>query len=346
MDKAPFTPVGNLGREHLIRQLADKINKQGFHDTNVLTGVGDDTAVVQMQQGHIVLLTSETYCEGVDFDLSYMPLQHLGYKLVTAAVSDVLAMNGDPVSILVNLALPNKVSVEMLEILYDGLLRAADVHSCSINGGDVTASSSGLVITITVMGSAMKKDVVYRSGARTNDAVCVTGDFGGAYAGLRILLREKHVWGTEKDQDGFQPDFTEYEYVMKRQLAPESRKDLIEAMRSGGIKPSAMIDVSKNLLRDLSALTLASSCGAMIYQAAIPIALETRAVADELGEDVDQYAFQGGEDYELLFTLPEQDVNKLVGLFKDFVVIGKITDHGSGIQLQTASGEILHFDSN
>lgn len=346
MSKSAFTPVGKLGRSSVIDHIADKINKAGLPNGALLMGPGDDACVLTLSDDTLFMMTSETYCEGVDFDLSYMPVQHLGYKLLTAAIGDILAMNGLPEYVMINLALPNKFSQELVDLLYDGFIKGAQVHRCAIVGGDLTASASGLVVSITITGKANAAAVVYRSGAQAHDAICVTGDLGAAYAGLRILLREKHVWGEDDSESDFAPDLTDYEYVIKRQLAPESRMEFIESLAACNIKPSSMTDISRNLLNELKSILKSSDTGAMIYQAALPIALETRAVADELGEDVDQYALQGGEDFELLFTLPEKDVNKLVHHFKDFVVIGKITDAGSGLQMQTGSGEILYFDSH
>src|SRR5690606_979143 len=192
---------------------------------------------------------------------------------------------------------------------------ASDVYECPIIGGDITASPGSLVISITVNGSVAEEKITYRSGARIGDAICVTGDLGAAYAGLKILLREKAVWGQESNDSDFSPDLTDYEYVVKRQLLPEGRNDLIETLVQHNVVPTSMIDISKNTLQDLMQLISSSKKGAQLFEAALPIALETRAVADELQEDVVQYALQGGEDYELIFTLPEKQVNNLVNHF-------------------------------
>jgi thiamine-monophosphate kinase len=344
MKSNAFTPVSETGRDKLIRDLSAKIGNSSDSVVNLVKSIGDDCAVVQSGDGRFLLYSTETYVEGVDFDLTYTPLQHLGYKLVSAAVSDVLAMNGTPDSLLISIAIPNKISTEMIHTLYEGFIRASDVYKSPIIGGDITASPGSLVVSIVVNGAVQEDLITYRTGANVGDAICVTGDLGAAYAGLKILLREKAVWGQEPADSEFAPDLSDYEYVVKRQLVPESRTDLIDALGEHGLVPTSMIDVSKNTLQDLMQLIRASKKGAQIYEAAIPIALETRAVAEELQEDVVQYALQGGEDYELIFTMPESDVNKFVNHFKDFVVIGRVTYPHDGFRMQMSTGEEMQFD--
>lgn len=341
-----FTPVSETGRYRLIKNITKQLGDRGDSVGRLVKSIGDDCAVVKGADGNFLLYSSETFIEGVDFDLTYTPLTHLGYKLITASVSDILAMNGKPEFLMISIGIPNKISTEMIHSLYDGLIRASDVYSCPIIGGDITASPGSLVITITVNGSVSNHKIAYRSGAQIGDAICVTGDLGAAYAGLKILLREKAVWGQEQNDTEFAPDLSDYEYVVKRQLLPEGRNDLIETLGLQNMNPTSMIDISKNALQDLMQLISSSNKGAQIFEAAIPIALETRAVADELEEDVTQYALQGGEDFEILFTLPEQQVNNLVNHFKDFVVIGKVTSQNEGFRMQMASGEEMHFDLN
>lgn len=344
MTKQSFTPVSETGRQKLLKNIKDQIGNPTDSVVNLVRSIGDDCAVVRESEGQFKLYSTETFVEGVDFDLSFTPLTHLGYKLVSATVSDILAMNGKPEFLLVSVGIPNKVSTEMIHQLYEGLIKASDVYGCPIIGGDITASPGSMIIGITVNGSVSEDDITYRSGARPGDAICVTGDLGAAYAGLRILLREKSVWAQENNSEEFKPDLSDYEYVVKRQLLPEGRNDLIATLAEKEIVPTAMIDISKNTLQDLMQLIGDSGCGAQIYEAAIPVALETRAVAEELQDDVIQYALQGGEDYELLFTLPEKDVNALVNHFKDFVVIGRVTPKNEGFRMQMASGEEMHFD--
>jgi thiamine-monophosphate kinase len=347
MENQTFTPVGQSGRYKLLKQLNEKAKLTSDGHSRLVHGPGDDCAVLKIDNGNkFLLISSETYVEGADFDLVWHPLQHLGYKLVSAALSDIYAMNGVPTSLTINLAIPNKISVEMAETLYDGFVKAAAVYNVPITGGDLTGSSSGLVICLTATGEVDEQSIVYRSGAAMNDAVCVTGDLGAAYAGLKILLREKSMWQDTGGQQHFEPDLEDYEYVIRRQLVPQARIDIIETFAKLNMVPTSMIDISKNLLQDLMQLCHASGKGARIYEAAIPVALETRAVADEFQDDVDQYALQGGEDYELLFTLPEKDVNRLVEHFRDFVVIGKILPSGKGVSMQASSGDVLHFDTS
>lgn len=343
MTESKFTPVGELGRVKLIDRIKSKVEKLNLENNHVIQGIGDDCAVISGNSEWLQLQSTETFVEGVDFDLTYTPLQHLGYKCITASISDILAMNGKPTTMLISLGVPNKISSEMIDTLYDGFTRASDVYKCSIVGGDVTASPGSLVISVTVNGLVDENAITYRSDANVGDALCVTGDLGAAYAGLRILLREKNIWTIDHAESEFAPDLSDYEYVVKRQLLPEARTDLIESLERHGIRPTSMIDISKNLLQDMSQLMRSSNKGVLIYQAALPISLETRAIADEFQEDVDQFALQGGEDFELLFTLPEKDVNEIVKHFNDFVVIGKITYPNEGIKMQTSEGDEMQF---
>lgn len=346
MSKQSFTPISETGRYKLIKSIAKKFATDHTIHPSVVKGIGDDAAVMRKNDLELNLQSTETYVEGVDFDLTYTPLNHLGYKIISAAVSDILAMNGKPETLLLSIGMPNKISTEMIDIFYDGVKKACEVFGCTLSGGDITASPSVLILSVTVNGMVKESEITYRSGAQKDDAVCITGDLGGAYAGLRILLREKSVWAEEDNDQDFQPNLENYEYVIKRQLVPEARLDLIETLAANDILPTSMIDISKNLLLDIQQLLSASRVGATIYQAAIPIALETRSVADEFQDDVSQYALQGGEDYELLFTLPEKEVNKLINHFKDFVVIGKINHAKEGFKMQTADGDLMHFDAS
>ncbi|MGM0589954.1 MAG: thiamine-phosphate kinase [Bacteroidota bacterium] len=340
--ESEFLPIGSIGRQGLI----DRIQTiEGVEHPDVIQGIGDDAAVIEKQEERVTLLTSETYMEGVDFDLMYHPLKHLGYKLMSAAVSDIYAMNGLPTAATVNLALPNKISVQMVEEIYRGLQSAAGENQLQIVGGDISAAHQALTISISVYGEAEEPLITYRSGAHQDDAVCVTGDLGGAMAGLRILMREKKFWQQQQGDDvAFQPDLEGYEYVVGRQLVPKARRDLIEQLRESEIRPSSMIDVTQGLVNELSELIQASETGAYIYQAAIPIAVESRGVADEMKEDVDRYALYGGEDLELLFTLPESQVERFANEFQDFAVIGRITDQTEGLKMQTSDGDVVLFD--
>ncbi|WP_372634628.1 thiamine-phosphate kinase [Fodinibius sp.] len=342
MDKESFRTIESLGRGELIEELMEynSVNRD-----ELVQGYGDDCAVLENKgTGGYQLLSSESFMEGVDYDLTYVPLHHLGYKIATAAVSDIYAMNGTPEVVLVNLSVPNKISVDMLKEIYRGIGAAGKDYEFQIAGGDLTASHQTLGVSISCYGSVPKNRIIYRKGARQGDAICVTGDLGGAAAGLRILMREKKFWREQEQQQAFQPDLSDYEYVVRRQLVPVARKDFIERLSDLNLSPSSMIDLTQGLVSELKHLAGASETGAYFYQAALPISLDTRSVADEMKEDVDKYALYGGEDFELLFTLPEQKVEKLADEFSDFTVIGKITDSSEGIRMQKAEGDVAVFD--
>lgn len=335
-----FQSIESIGRDALLKEIA---NHEGIENPNVIRRIGDDAAVIKETDQSFTLLSSETFIEGVDFDLTYTPFNHLGYKLLSNAVSDIYAMNGKPVAATINLSLPNKLSVQMVKDLYAGLHSAAFKHDMEIVGGDLNGSHSNLVISVSVYGKVSEEKVVYRTGAQLGDAICVSGDLGGAIAGLRILMREKKYW-EEHNSDAVQPDLSDYEYVVRRQLVGEARKDVVEAFEENDVIPTSMIDITKGLAHELIELTTASKAGAYIYQAALPIAIETRHVANEMEEDADKYAFYGGEDLELLFTLPKEEIEKFGKHFNDFVVIGRIAEESEGIQIQTGEGKIISVD--
>lgn len=340
MEKDSFRTIQSIGRAELIDELMEEA---GHIHPSVKKGYGDDAAVLEHENSY-QLLSSETLMEGVDFDLTYVPLHHLGYKLATAAVSDIYAMNGSPEVVLVNLAVPNKLSVDMLKEIYRGIGRASEDFDFQVVGGDLTAAHQTLSASISCYGTVSKKQITYRKGAQKGDAICVTGDLGGAMAGLRILMREKKYWEEQGGQQAFEPQLDDYEYVVKRQLVPIGRKDFIEKIGELEIIPTAMIDVTQGLVSELKHLSDASNTGSYIYQAALPISLKTRHVADEMKEDVDKYALYGGEDFELLFTIPKDDVEKLADEFSDFAIIGKVTDPNEGIKMQEAEGDVIAFE--
>lgn len=342
MEDNSFRTIQSLGRNELIDELMEHA---AFDQSAVKKGYGDDAAVIETDSGY-KLLSSESFMEGVNFDLTYFPFHHLGYKVATAAVSDIYAMNGTPEVVLVNLAVPNKLSVDMLKEIYRGIGAAGGDYEFQIAGGDLTASHQTLSVSITAYGSVSEENIIYRKGAHPGDAICVTGDLGGAIAGLRILMREKKFWEEQEQQQAFQPDLDDYEYVVQRQLVPIARQDFIKELRDYKLMPSSMIDITQGLVSDLQHLAEASEVGAYVYQAAFPVALDTRQVGDEMKEDVDKYALYGGEDYELMFTLPEKKVEELAEEFEDFVVIGKITEENEGLKMQKAEGGIVAFDES
>lgn len=336
----PFTPIQKIGRNALLEKLR-AFSGEKLEYTNQI--INDDAAVYQELEGQLSLLTTDSFVEGADFDLTYTPLTHLGYKIISASISDIYAMNGTAKTVLVNLALPNRMSVEMVTDLYQGMDEACKKHHVQIVGGDLTGNHSNAVISISVFGKVDEESVTYRKGANIGDAICVTGDVGAAIAGLRILMREKKFWEQHGDQ-AVQPDLADYKFVVQRQLMPEARLDVIKNFKAFEVRPTAMIDLTKGLINEVSELCDASQLGCHLYQAALPIAVETRHVADEMEEDVDKYALFGGEDLELVFTLPEDAVQELFKQFNDFTVIGRMTPLDEGMILQTAEGELLQFD--
>lgn len=336
MSDQTFTPIQEVGRQQLIDSLRQFETSES---PSLVKGIGDDAAVFRISDYLSGLLTSDSLVEGVHFDLVYTPLKHLGFKAVTAAVSDIYAMNGKPEIITVSVMLPNRISIEMLHEFYAGIHSAAHHYNIDIAGGDVAPTTANMVLSLSAYGTADSERVCYRSGAKPGDALCVTGDLGGAFAGLKLLMREKNIW-QERGDDHFEPDLSGFDYVVGRQLVPHARKDLIEALHKADITPGAMIDISQGLANELMYLGRASGCGARIFEAALPVAPDTRAAADELQDDVDQYALHGGEDFELLFTLPEKEVERFADLFRDFVVIGKMVPANEGILIQTSEGDV------
>ncbi len=335
-----FITIQSIGRKGLLRELSEFT---GLTNEGTVKGIGDDSAALKEKDGSITLLSSDTFVEGVDFDPTYTPFTHFGYKIVSASVSDVYAMNGIPISILVNLALPNRLSVQMVKDLYIGIDNACKKYNVELVGGDLTGNHNNAVISVSVYGKASEDTITYRNGANIGDAICVTGDVGAAIAGLRILMREKKFWEQHGD-DAIQPDLEDYKFVVQRQLMPEARKDLIEALSNQKIIPTSMIDLTQGVINEVTEICNASGLGAYLYQAALPVAIETRHVADEMEEDVDKYALFGGEDLELLFTLSEKQVEQFIEHFKDFAVIGRMTPKDEGLNMQTAEGDVLSFD--
>lgn len=315
--------------------LIDRLTKGlGRRNASTLTAAGDDAAVIDLGD-RVMLLTTDMLTEGIDFDLSYFPLKHLGYKAVVRGINDILAMNAKPEQLVVSLGVSAKISVEALDTLYEGMECAAKELGVDIVGGDTTASMNGLVINISAVGFARKEDVVYRAGAREHDLICITSNLGAAYMGLHLLEREKRVL---KGIDNPEPKFEGYEYLLERYLKPRARVNVLDALREEGIRPTAMIDLSDGLASDLRQLCRSSQCGARIYLERIPIARQTSDLAEEMHIDPVIAALNGGEDHELLFTVPldKQEAVMRLGLVD---VIGHITKEESGVILVTPDGE-------
>lgn len=311
------TEIATLGEFGLIRHLTEKIE---LKNESTVKGVGDDAAVLDYKEKQ-VLVTTDLLLEGIHFDLTYVPLKHLGYKSAVVNFSDIYAMNGKPKQITVSLGISKRFSVEELEEFYSGLQLACDIYGVDIVGGDTSASLTGLCISITCIGEGEKEKIVTRSGAKDTDLVCVSGDLGAAYMGLQLLEREKRVFKGEKE---FTPDFTGKEYLLERQLKPEARKDIIELLDKAGIVPTSMMDISDGLSSELLHISKQSNVGCRIYEDRIPIDYQTAAMAEQFNMNLSTAALNGGEDYELLFTVP-LTVHDKVSEMKGVKVIGHIT---------------------
>lgn len=319
-----------MGEFGLIHHLTDRIE---LKNKSSLKGVGDDAAVMDYAD-KLTLVTTDLLLEGVHFDLTYVPLKHLGYKSAVVNFSDIYAMNGRPRQITVSLGISKRFCVEDLEQLYDGIRLACDIYGVDLVGGDTSASMTGLTISITCIGEGERGKVVYRDGAHETDLICVSGDLGAAYMGLQLLEREKSVFRGEKD---FQPDFAGKEYLLERQLKPEARKDIIEALDQAGIVPTAMMDVSDGLSSELLHISKASHVGCRVYEDRIPIDYQTAVMAEQFNMNLVTAALNGGEDYELLFTVPLTDHDKVEAI-EGVKVIGHITREELGNYLVGRDG--------
>lgn len=347
MQETNRTEISTLGEFGLIRHLTENIE---LKNPSTRYGVGDDCAVLEYPEGKQLLVTSDLLMEGIHFDLTYVPLKHLGYKAAMVNLSDIYAMNGTPRQMVVSIALGKRFCVEDMEAFYDGLYTACKAHGVDIVGGDTTPSLTGLAISITCIGEADKGKVVYRNGAHETDLVCVSGDLGAAYMGLQLLEREKAVFnqqikeargkGTPKMDEALQqaqPDFSGKEYLLERQLKPEARRDIVQALATAGICPTSMIDISDGLSSELLHICTQSKVGCRIYEERIPLDYQTAVMAEELNMNVTTCALNGGEDYELLFTVPIADHEK-ISQIKDVKIIGHITKFDLGCALICRDG--------
>lgn len=330
MNTTKRTEISSLGEFGLIEQLTKEL---AATNKETVKGVGDDAAILHFDSEEEVLVTTDLLMEGVHFDLTYFPLKHLGYKAVVANISDIYAMNGTPKQITVSLALSRKFCIEDIEELYAGIKLACSEYGVDIIGGDTTSSLTGLAISITAIGTAPKGAAVRRSGAKETDLICVTGNLGAAYMGLQLLEREK-IATAGKDM---QPDFQGKEYILERQLKPEARREVIEKLHEENIRPTAMMDISDGLSSELMHICKQSGVGCRIYEERIPIDYQTAIMAEELNMNVATCALNGGEDYELLFTVPIADHEKVAAM-KDVRVIGHIVKDNMGLALITRDG--------
>ena len=342
-----MTDISKLGEFGLIHHLTDNIK---LKNESTIKGVGDDCAVLHYPDSE-VLVTTDMLMEGVHFDLTYIDMQHLGYKSAMVNISDIFAMNGTPRQLTVSIALSKRFKVEDMEQFYSGLRMACDKWGVDIVGGDTTSSYTGLAISITCIGEARKEDIVYRNGAKDTDLICVTGDLGAAYMGLQLLEREKSVYYQQVDEArkkndkraleelrDFQPDFAGKEYLLQRQLQTEARGDIIARFRELNIHPTAMMDISDGLSSELMHICKQSNCGCRIYEKNIPIDYQTAVMAEELNMNVTTCALNGGEDYELLFTVPIGDHEKIQQM-DGVKMIGHITRPELGQMLVTRDNQ-------
>lgn len=331
MQERNRTEIATLGEFGLIKHLTEDIE---IKNESTKYGVGDDAAVLEYPDKE-VLVTTDLLMEGVHFDLTYVPLKHLGYKAAIVNISDIYAMNGAPKQMTISVALSKRFSIEDMEEFYDGIKLACKLHNVDIVGGDTTSSLTGLAICITCIGEADKDKVVYRNGAKPTDLICVSGDLGAAYMGLQLLEREKAVFKDEKDA---QPDFSGKEYLLERQLKPEARGDIVKKLAELNIKPTSMMDISDGLSSELMHICSQSNVGCRVYEEHIPIDYQTAVMAEEFNMNLTTCAMNGGEDYELLFTVPISDHEKVAGM-EGVKLIGHITKPELGCALITRDGQ-------
>lgn len=330
-----LTPISEMGEFALIDHLTNRFT---ITQDSTVVGIGDDAAVIDPDSKEVVV-TTDLLVEGVHFDLSYMPLKHLGYKAVIANLSDVCAMNAIPSQITVSIAVSNRFPVEALEELYEGIRTAATLYKVDLVGGDTTSSTSGLLISVTALGMTEPDKKVLRSGAQENDLLVVSGDLGGAYLGLQVLEREKKVFEVNPNA---QPDLDPYTYLVERQLKPEARKDIVELLATLEVKPTAMIDISDGLSSEIMHICNASKVGCDLYEEKIPLDPQVINTCEEFQLDSTTIALNGGEDYELLFTIKQEDYDKIKGN-PNLTVIGHITSENEGAHLVTRANTKLEL---
>jgi thiamine-monophosphate kinase len=335
-DKTPNkTALSELGEFGLIRHLTEHFKNA---QKTTVKGVGDDAAVLDHKDLK-TLVTTDLSVEGIHFNLTYTPLKHLGYKTVMANLSDIYAMNGTATQITVSIAVSNRFTLEALEELYAGIQLACDAYQVDLVGGDTTSSKTGLLISVTALGVAKAEDLVYRSGAKENDLLVVTGDLGGAYLGLQILERERQVFEVNPNA---QPDLEAYAYLVERQLKPEARKDIPDLLKKLGVKPSSMIDISDGLSSEVIHLCKNSELGCNLYEDKLPLDPQVISASEEFKMDSTVVALNGGEEYELLFTIAQSDFEKIKGN-PNFSIIGHMTDKKEGIHLVTRAQQKMEL---
>lgn len=334
MNNTKRTELSEIGEFGLIDRLKDYLPAKS---DKIIKSIGDDAAVIKNSDDSVQLISTDLLMEGIHFDLAYTPLKHLGYKAIAVNVSDIAAMYGTPSHVVVGLALSNRFSVEAIEELYAGMKLACDTYSIDLVGGDTTSSRSGLGISVTVVGTATADEVVYRSGAQLNDLICVTGDLGAAFMGLQVLEREKQVYLANPDM---QPELLDKEYIIECQLKPEARMDVVKSLKSLGLKPTSMIDISDGLASELMHICKESNVGAYIYEEKLPIDQMAFNTAREFEMNPLTVMLNGGEDYELLFTIPQSDYEK-VRNNPNISVIGYIKSADEGVHVYTKGDNLV-----
>lgn len=327
------TPISELGEFGLIDHLTKHFE---VTQKSTIKSIGDDAAVLDFKSKQVVI-TTDLLVEHVHFDLSYMPLKHLGYKAMIANLSDVYAMNANATQVTIAIAISNRFPLEALEELYAGIETASKIYGVDVVGGDTTSSTTGLIISITAVGEVNKNDVVYRSGAKPNDLLVVTGDLGAAYMGLQILEREKEVFKVNPNN---QPDLEPYTYIVERQLKPEARKDIVKLLKDLKVKPTSMIDISDGLSSEIIHLCKQSDVGAVLYENKIPLDPQVISTCEEFNIDSTTIALNGGEDYELLMTISQEDFPKIKGN-PNLTVIGYMTEKEQGMHLITRGDALI-----
>lgn len=338
MNEETRTDVNTLGEFGLI----DHLTKDVFpNNSSTQRGIGDDAAVVKADGDQSMVISTDMLVEGIHFDMMYTPLKHLGYKSMIVNFSDIYAMNATPKQALISIAFSNRYSVEAMEEIYSGIQLACRMYGVDLIGGDTTSSPRGLVINVTAIGEAEASKIVYRDGARPGDIICVTGDLGAAYLGLQLLEREKQIY---LENPGIQPDFNQQQYLIERQLKPEARKDAVEYFKRADLKPTAMIDISDGLASEIFHICKQSGTGAFIEEAKVPIHPDTENQALEFKINPITCALNGGEDYELLFTIDPADLEK-VKTMPDVFLIGDILEAKDGITLHTTGGKIVPLEA-
>ncbi|MEO9512992.1 MAG: thiamine-phosphate kinase [Flavobacteriaceae bacterium] len=321
----PRTALENLGEFGLIKHLTKNFT---LNQSSSVVGIGDDAAVLDFKDKKTIV-TTDMLVEGVHFDLSYMPLKHLGYKAVIVNLSDIYAMNAKATQITVSIAVSNRFPLEALEAFYEGVAMACKMYAVDLVGGDTTSSTTGMLVSITALGTADENDIVYRNGAKSNDLLVVTGDLGAAYLGLQVLEREKEVFKVNPNN---QPDLEPYSYVVERQLKPEARKDVVELLKKLDVKPTAMVDISDGLSSEILHICEQGKVGCNLFEDKIPLDPTVISAAEEFNMDSTMIALSGGEDYELLFTIDQADFPKIKGN-PNLTVIGHIAEKEEGAHL-------------